>query len=149
LVFNKKEGFIMAFTLTGVVQGMRALSGVAEHGSRKGEHWEFVSLEIGDTKFVKTYSCQLRNNDKQFKEYTEMRSVVDPKDPTKKVERLFLKDGKDLTGHKVKVYVQSVTAGDREIDKKDVNGQAFKEGIIQVRFFVTGIEDKGEPKDDE
>jgi len=138
----------MAFVLTGIVKGMRALSGVSEQGSRAGERWEFISMEIADPKFCHVYACQMRNTDRQFKDLTEVKRVTDPK-TNQQVERSVLKEGKDYTDHKVKVFVSSITAGEREITKKDTQGNEFSEAVMQVRLTVTKIVDLGEPDDDE
>lgn len=121
----------MALILTGLVQGMRPVAGVVEEGKRKGETWQFISLEITDTRFGKVYSCQLREDDPQ---YADLVAGADMK--TGKVAK-----DKDLSGHKVKVTIMSQSAGERELADKRI--------VLQIRSQVTNIRDLGIPQDDE
>jgi len=61
----------MALVLTGIVQGMRPVGGEFEDGPRKGEKWQFLSLEIADTRFGKVYSCQMRDGDQHYKDFVD------------------------------------------------------------------------------
>jgi len=121
----------MALILTGLVQGMRPVAGVVEEGKRKGETWQFISLEITDTRFGKVYSCQLREDDPQ---YADLVAGADLK--TGKLAK-----DKDLSGHKVKVTFVSQSAGERELADKRI--------VLQIRSQVTNIRDLGIPQDDE
>jgi hypothetical protein len=113
----------MALTLTGVCLGMRPVFGVVEEGPRKGEKWEFLSMEITDTRFGKVYSCQLRHDDPQYE---------------KLVAGGELKE--NLIDHKVRVTIKSMTAGEREIEDKST-GQTRT--ILQIRTQVTNVRDLG------
>lgn len=121
----------MAFVLTGVVQGMRPVDGVIEDGRRKGEKWQFLSLEIADSLYGRVYSCQMRDNDPQYKEYVA--------EDGKKLRQ-------DLTDHRIKVSVKNITAGEREIEDKE-SGQ--KRVILQVRMQITKVRDLGVADDEE
>jgi FAD synthase len=141
----RKGSHIMANILTGVVNGMRPVGGEVENGPRKGEKWHFLSMEIVDTSTGKVYSCQLRDNDKQYKEMVESRTA-----PTSngggQAEKHFLKQGQDLTGHKVKVRITAQTAGEREIEDKSTGE---KTTVLQIRSTVTNIRDLGIPDDED
>jgi len=121
----------MALVLTGMVRGMRPVGGVVRDGERKGEEWKFLSMEIVDPRYGNTYSCQLRDKDVDF-------------------DKFVSKDGKaitsDLTGHKVKVTIVSMNAGEREIEDK--NTKEVKT-ILQIRTQITNVRDLGLPDDDE
>lgn len=120
----------MALVLTGVVQGMRPVDGEFKDGRNKGEKWQFLSFEIADSLYGRVYSCQMRDNDPQYKEYVSG-------------------DGKllnDLTDHRVKVNVKNASAGEREIEDKD-SGQ--KRVILQVRMQVTKVRDLGPAEDED
>ncbi len=134
----------MANILTGIVNGMRPVGGEVEKGPRKGEKWHFLSMEIVDTASGKVYSCQLRDNDKQYKEMTEAKMV--PGEKGEQVEKHFLKQGQDFTGHRVKVRITAQTAGEREVEGK--NGEASSI-ILQIRSTITNIRDLGVPQDED
>ena len=134
----------MALVLTGVVRGMRPVGGVVEEGPRSGEVWHFLSMEITDPRFGNVYSCQLRSTDKQYKEMVEVAKGTDRNGQS--ADKHVLKQGSDLTGHKVKVLMSSVTAGERKVQDKDTNTETT---ILQVRCQITRIQDLGEPGDDE
>jgi FAD synthase len=134
----------MALVLTGVVNGMRPVGGEVENGPRKGEKWHFLSMEIIDSRYGKVYSCQLRDNDKQYKEMVESKMVNETNG--KQIERHVLKQGQDLTGHKVKVTITGQSAGEREIEDKDTGD---KRTVLQIRSTITNIRDLGEPEDEE
>ncbi len=119
----------MSLVLTGVVNGMRPVGGVVQQGERKGDTWQFLSLEIVDAKYGNVYSCQLRDKDVQFGEI-----VVDGK----------LKQ--DYTGHKVRVTIRSLSASEREIVDKNT-GEA--RSLLQIRAQVTNIRDLGIPDDED
>jgi hypothetical protein len=119
----------MALVLTGIVQGMRPVGGEFEDGPRKGEKWQFLSLEIADTRFGKVYSCQMRDGDQHYKDFVEAGKLK-----------------QDWTGHKVKATVMGVTAGLREIEDK-ATGE--KREIMQVRMQITNLRDLGLPDDEE
>ena len=133
----------MGLILTGVVNGMRPVGGVVEKGPRAGEVWNFISFEITDPRYGKVYSCQLRSNDKQYKDWVETRQVTEN---GKQVNKYVLKQGADLTGHKVKVAIMGISAGIREIEDKETKE---KREIIQQRMQITNIRDLGEPDDEE
>ncbi len=134
----------MANILTGNVNGMRPVGGVVEDGPRKGEKWHFLSMEIIDTSSGKVYSCQLRDTDKQYADMVEPRMV--PGKDGKEVEKHFLKAGKDLTGHRVKVRITAQTASEREIENKDTGA---KQLVMQIRSAITNIRDLGIPADED
>lgn len=119
----------MSLVLTGVVNGCRPVAGTVQQGERKGEEWKFLSLEIIDPRYGKLYSCQLRDKDAQFKELVNGDKMA-----------------KELTGHKVKVTVIGITAGQREIEDRDTGESKT---IIQMRCQVTNIRDLGLPPEDE
>ena len=121
----------MSLVLTGVVTGMRPVGGTVEDGPRKGEKWNFLSMEIVDTRFGKVYSCQLRSEDAQYKEFVGQDNK--------------LVSSKDLTDHKVRVTVKAQSAAEREIDDKATNE---KRTIMQIRSQITKIEDLGFPDDE-
>jgi hypothetical protein len=119
----------MAMVLTGFMNGMRVVGGVIEEGKRKGEKWAFLSMEIVDPRYGKVYSCQLRHDDPQYSSFVSGERV-----------------STDLTGHKVKVTVKSMTAGPRTIEDK-ATGEVRE--IIQIRSLVTNLRDLGTADDDE
>ena len=53
---------------------------------------------------------------------------------------------KELAGHKVKVTVMSITAGEREIEDKSTKEVKT---ILQIRTQITNVRDMGLPSDDE
>jgi hypothetical protein len=120
---------IMSLVLTGVVNGMRPVGGVVQQGERKGETWQFLSLEIVDAKYGNVYSCQLRDKDAQFGEI-----VVDGK----------LKQ--DFTGHKVKVTIRNLSASERAIVDKNTGESRV---VLQIRAQVTNVRDLGIPDDED
>lgn len=126
----------MAALLTGLVKGIRPVEGIVEQGKRKGETWQFISIEITDTMTGTVWSCQLREEDEQFAEYMAGADLKANK----------LAKDKDLTNHKVKVRIVSQSAGEREIEDKGTN---TKRVIFQIRTTITNIRDLGIPKDDE
>ena len=109
----------MAATLTGIVQGLRSVEGMVQEGKRKGEKWQFLSIEINDTRFGHIWSCQVRSDDEQFADL----------------------QAADLINHKVKVTIRSQSAGQREL--------ADGRKIMQIRSQITNLRDLGLPKDDE
>jgi hypothetical protein len=127
-VLNKGE-LQMSLVLTGIVNGARPVAGMVQSGERQGEEWKFLSMEIVDPRYGKIYSCQLRDKDPQFNEL-----VAGDK----------LKS--ELAGHKVKVTVMGITAGQREIEDKDTGE---RKTIIQVRTQITNVRDLGLPEDEE
>lgn len=131
----------MAAILTGILVGMRPVGGVIDEGPRKGEKWNFISMEISDPRFGKVWSCQMRSNDVQFSKLVEARTVTDN---SKQVEKYVLTQ--DYTGHKVKVTIVGQTAGEREIEDKQTGNSRT---IIQIRTQVTNFRDLGIPEDEE
>jgi hypothetical protein len=119
----------MALVLTGIMNGMRPVGGVIEEGRRKGEQWQFLSMEIIDPRYGKVYSCQLRDDDPQYSQFVNGKNLV-----------------QDLTNHMVKVTVKSQSAGEREIEDK-ATGDIRR--VMQIRSQVTNIRDMGIPNDDE
>jgi len=109
----------MAATLTGIVQGLRLVEGTVSEGKRKGEKWEFLSMEINDTRYGHIWSCQVRSDDEQYSTLSA--------------------DG--LVGHKVKVTIRSQSAGPRDL--------ADGRKVMQIRSQVTNVRDLGVPNDDE
>jgi len=109
----------MAATLTGIVQGLRSVEGVVQEGKRKGEKWEFLSIEINDTRYGHIWSCQVRSDEEQYSTLSA--------------------DG--LVGHKVKVTMRSQSAGPRKV--------ADGRKVMQIRSQITNVRDMGLPKDDE
>ena len=88
-------------------------------------------MEIVDPRYGNTYSCQLRDKDADF-------------------DKFVSKDGKaiisDLTGHKVKVTIMSMNAGEREIEDKTTKEKTV---ILQIRTQITNVRDLGLPEDEE
>jgi hypothetical protein len=109
----------MAATLTGIVQGLRLVEGTVQEGKRKGEKWEFFSMEINDTRYGHIWSCQVRSDDEQYSTLS----------------------ANELVGHKVKVTIRSQSAGPRDL--------ADGRKVMQIRSQVTNLRDLGLPKDDE
>ena len=130
----------MGMILTGFVNGMRPVGGIAEQGAHKGEEWHFLSIEVIDPRYGNVYSCQLRSEDTQYAEFV-------------KVEKGKADDGsdlhslvKDLTDHKVKMTVKSQAAGEREVKDKKTGQKSL---TLVVRTQVTNLRDLGLPKDEE
>ena len=119
----------MGLTLVGIVNGCRPVAGTVQNGDRKGEEWKFLSMEIVDPRYGKVYSCQLRDKDPQFGELVAGDKMA-----------------KELAGHKVKVTVMSITAGEREIEDKSTKEVKT---ILQIRTQITNVRDMGLPSDDE
>ncbi len=136
----------MSLRLTGMVSGMRPVQGVVRQGSRKGEVWHFISMEINDTSYGKIYSCQLRDNDPAYKEMVTIEKDAFVDEDGKKYDKHVLKSASDYTGHKVKVTVTGLSAGEREIEDKDT--ETIRK-ILQIRASITNIQDKGVPQEDE
>ena len=109
----------MAATLSGIVQGLRAVEGTVQEGKRKGEKWQFLSIEINDTRYGHIWSCQVRSDDEQFADL----------------------QAADLIHHKVKVTIRSQSAGQRDLP----DGRK----IMQIRSQITNVRDMGLPNDDE
>jgi hypothetical protein len=128
LVLSKGE-LQMSLVLTGIVNGARPVAGTVQSGERQGEEWKFLSMEIVDPRYGKVYSCQLRDKDPQFNELVAGDKMKN-----------------DLAGHKVKVTVMGITAGEREIEDKNTGE---RKTIIQVRTQITNVRDLGLPDDDE
>ncbi len=119
----------MSLVLNGIVNGCRPVAGTVQNGDRKGEEWKFLSMEIVDPRYGKVYSCQLRDKDPQFDELVAGDKMA-----------------KELAGHKVKVTIMGITAGEREIVDK---GTGEAKTIIQVRTQITNVRDLGLPADEE
>lgn len=119
----------MALVLTGIMNGMRPVGGVIEEGKRKGEEWRFLSMEIIDPRYGKVYSCQLRDDDPQYSKFVNGKDLA-----------------LDLSGHKVKVTIKSMSAGEREIVDRSTGETRM---VLQIRSQVTNIRDLGQPEDDE
>lgn len=119
----------MSLVLTGVVNGMRPVGGTVQQGERKGETWQFLSLEIVDAKYGNVYSCQLRDRDPQFNQFVNGGKLAE-----------------DLTGHKIKVTIRTLTAAEREIVDKNT-GEA--RSVLQIRAQITNIRDLGLPEDED
>jgi hypothetical protein len=116
---KSKGELTMAATLSGIVQGLRLVEGTVSEGKRQGEKWEFLSMEINDTRYGHIWSCQVRADDEQYSTLSA--------------------DG--LVGHKVKVTIRSQSAGQREL--------ADGRKVMQIRSQVTNVRDLGVPNDDE
>lgn len=119
----------MSLVLTGIVNGARPVAGTVQQGDRKGEEWKFLSMEIVDPRYGKVYSCQMRENDPQFKELVNGDKMA-----------------KELTGHKVKCSIMGITAGQRDIEDK---GTGEQKTIIQIRTQITNVKDLGVPEEDD
>jgi len=133
--------------LKGEVTGFRHVTGEYEEGDRKGEKWHFLSLEVKDTLPAGLLcSCQLRDDDPQFKEYVDI--AKGPKDPVTGVDPSLLKD---LKGHVVKMLVLDMKPGVRTLrrqvmDNTSEKGMIYQEQTVPtVRCIVTGIKDEGLP----
>ena len=126
----------MAAILTGLVRGIRPVDGIVETGKRKGDVWQFISIEITDTRTGTVWSCQLREEDEQYADFMKGADL-----DVKKLAK-----DKDLTNHKVKVTIVSQSAGEREIEDK-ATGQ--KRIVLQIRTTITNIRDLGIPKDED
>ena len=100
--------------ITGNVKTARVVQGEYKSGKRKGEDWEFLSLEIIDGVTGFTWSCQLASEDGSYAQVTRG----------------------DLTGHKVRCKVTSQTAGLRTL--------ADGREVMQIRSQVRKLEDLGE-----
>lgn len=124
----------MALVLTGIVNGMRPVAGTTKSGDRQGQEWQFLSMEITDTRYGKVYSCQLRDDDPQYKDFVEVTSGNGGKLKT------------DLTGHKVRVTIKGQSASEREITDKSSDQVRM---IMQIRSQLTNIRDLGIPEEDE
>src|ERR1041385_3005921 len=129
LLHASKRRFQMGLVLTGIVNGARPVAGTVQSGERQGEEWKFLSMEIVDPRYGKVYSCQLREKDPQFNELVAG-------------DRLKT----DLAGHRVKVTVMGITAGEREVVDKSTGETKT---IIQVRTQITNVRDLGLPEEDE
>lgn len=141
----------MAHALKGIVKGIRAVTGQYDDGPRKGEVWFFLSLDIHDTKWGSTYSCQLPEDDPQYKEYVQ----VSGKKGDNGQEVRELVEEKDLKGHEVQVSIIRQTAGERKTKQRvfKANGEKNigmeEQAVPTVRSIITNIQDKGIPADDD
>jgi hypothetical protein len=130
------------FTLEGTINGMRAVSGKVEKGKNAGSFWHFVSMEVCDPRFGQVYSCQIRQDAKKlFEKFVKVGPGKDPK-TQENIEVASLTQ--DLSGHNVKLLIKGIGAGERTTGEGE-----NQETIIQVRFYVAGLIDQGEPKTDE
>jgi hypothetical protein len=109
----------MAVTIRGRVKYNRTVQGVYDSGKRKGEHWEFLSLDVLDVATGFSWSCQLPSRDPGYKEI--------PDDA--------------LVGHEVKARITSQTAAKRELPDGSTR--------MQIRSQITRLEDLGVPDDEE
>ncbi len=109
----------MAAVLTGIVRSMREVEGITQEGPRKGQAWRFLSIEISDPRYGHVWSCQLRDDDKQFTDLAKS----------------------DLVEHQVKVMVKSQSASERSLP----DGRK----IMQIRSQVTNVRDLGMFDEDE
>ena len=109
----------MAAVLTGIVRSMREVEGITQEGPRKGQAWRFLSIEISDPRYGHVWSCQLRDDDKQFTDLA----------------------GSDLVEHQVKVTVKSQSASERSSDET-ATARRGRPGVTIRR------EESGRPPDD-
>jgi hypothetical protein len=109
----------MAVTLKGIVKYNKVMVGDYQEGKRKGERWEFLSLEVVDPTTGYIWSCQLPSEDGSYK------STPD----------------NGLKGHVVKARITAQTAGERTMP----NGSTR----MQIRTTLSKLEDLGEPDDDD
>lgn len=109
----------MGVTIKGICKYNKVLEGVYEQGKRKGEQWEFLSLEVVDNLTGFTWSCQLPQEDSSYKHTPD----------------------NSLKGHMIKARITSQTAGERTMP----DGKT----VMQIRSQVTRLEDLGEVEDDE
>ncbi len=109
----------MAVTIVGNVKFNRTVEGVYQNGSRKGEQWEFLSLDIVDTMTGFVWSCQLPSEDPSYTNTPD----------------------NSLKGHKVKAKITSQTAAERQLP----NGSTR----MQIRSQISALEDLGLPVDEE
>jgi len=100
--------------LVGKVKTMRQVQGEYKDGKRKGEAWEFLSLDIIDEDSGLVWSCQLPSGDEGYQKVA---------------------DGDGLVNHRVQVVVMGQSAG--EWEGKD--GTKNK----QVRSTITDVQDLG------
>jgi hypothetical protein len=141
----------MPHVLKGIVKGLRPVIGTYTEGDRKGQEWFFLSLEIHDTKWGETYSCQLPADDPQYKEFVKLSGQKD--DQGRELRELV--EGKDLKGHEVKVSIKRQTAGERNVKQRilkvngDKNISMEGQAVLTVRSQITNIQDLGFPKDDD
>lgn len=141
----------MPHVLKGIVKGVRPVTGVYTEGQRKGQDWFFLSLEVHDTKWGETYSCQLPDEDPQYKEFVQV--------PGQKGEDgrelRDLVEGKDLKGHEVRVSIKRQTAGERTVKQRifksngEKNISMEEQAVPTVRSVITNVQDLGFPKDDD
>ena len=137
----------MSLLLKGILTGMRPVEGVIEQGSRAGEAWHFLSMEITDSRYGKVYSCQMRSNDPKYKDLVEAKTVTQKDKQTGKdaqVEKHFVKQ--DYTGHLVRVTITGQTAGERDIEDKSTGDTRT---VMQIRSQVTNFRDLGLPEDED
>jgi hypothetical protein len=109
----------MACILTGVVASQRILDGMYKDGSRKGEKWEFLSIDIRDPNSGQIFSCQLASDDQSYERATR----------------------ESLIEHKVRVRIK----GQKPDTYQDKNG----EQKLQIRTYIKKLEDLGLFEEDE
>jgi hypothetical protein len=109
----------MAVTLKGIVKYNRTMQGDYQSGARKGERWEFLSLEVVDPTTGFVWSAQLPSEDHS---YTSIEDNA-------------------LKGHVIKAKITGQSAGERQLP----NGQTR----MQIRSQLTSLEDLGLPKDED
>ena len=109
----------MAVTITGICKYNKVMEGTYQEGKRKGESWEFLSLELVDRNTGFVWSCQLPQEDASYKHTPD----------------------NSLKGHIIKAKITSQTASERQLP----NGKT----VMQIRSQLTKLEDLGEPDDDE
>lgn len=134
----------MALVLTGLVEGIRPVTGEYSEGPKKGEKWHFLSLEVKDTHYGEKYSCQLPEDDPQYKAYVAISGDT----------RELSEEG-NLKGHKIKVTVKRVVAGERIARQRifKANGEkniGYEEYAVPIaRCQITNVRDMGVPKDED
>jgi hypothetical protein len=100
-------------TLTGRVKSMRVVEGTYEQGKRRGEKWEFLSMEVIDEDSGNIWSCQLSDKDDGYEQVSQQ----------------------NLVKHQVRLVVMGQSAAERTMP----NG----EKKMQIRSQVSDVEDLG------
>src|SRR5260370_42698334 len=93
LFLARKAKTGMSVIIKGIVKYNKTIDGDYQQGARKGEHWEFLSLEIVDNQTGFTWSAQLPSEDQSYK------AIAD----------------QSLKGHVIKAKIASQSAGERSL----------------------------------
>ena len=102
--------------LVGRVKSMRIVEGTYEQGKRRGERWEFLSMEVIDEDSGNIWSCQLSEQDENYKDVSQQ----------------------SLIKHRVRLTVMGQTAAQRTLPNNST--------VMQICSQISDVEDLGQAR---